>query len=111
MRSPGTTARMANSSGPDEPPVLLRRDEHAAHIARRPAARVTPSLQRSSVEAYAPVLAEQQAQDAHRHHQAQLQREAARIASGPPQDGQVWLTVPTTALLMELLHWGATSSA
>lgn len=68
------------------------------HLESRQVARVTPALLRASVVAYAPVLAEQRAQAERKRRE--IQRRQAAV--GPPCDGQVWLTVATAALLMEM---------
>jgi excisionase family DNA binding protein len=56
-------------------------------------------LCRTSIEAYAPVFAEQRAEA--RRHQAEVQRARAE-RSGGPADGDVWLNVETTALVLGL---------
>ena len=65
-------------------------------IEKRSAATRVPSLARASVEEYAA-----------RHRQAvarRRQKEAQHtpVATGPPEDGQVWLDVTTTALVLGL---------
>jgi excisionase family DNA binding protein len=61
--------------------------------------RTTPSVCRTSAEAYAAVFAEQRAEA--QRHQAEVQRARAE-RSGGPADGDVWLSVETTALVLGL---------
>jgi excisionase family DNA binding protein len=69
------------------------------HLEQRPAHRTTPSLCRTSVEAYAPVFAEQRAEA--RRHKAELQQARTERSHGPA-DGDVWLSVETSALVLGL---------
>jgi excisionase family DNA binding protein len=78
--------------------VVLRLLEEG-HLEQRPAHRTLASVSRASVEAHAPVFAEQRA--AAQRHKAELQNARAERSQGPA-DGDVWLKVETTALLLEL---------
>ena len=69
------------------------------HLEQRPVHRTRPSLSRASVEAYAPVYAEHKAEAQRR--KSELQQARAEPSQGPV-DGDVWLNVETTALLLQL---------
>lgn len=73
-------------------------------IVQRPGHRGQASISRESAEAAALVLA-------HRRDQAnakRMEREALRDRSSPPDNGTVWLSVSTTALLLGLSESGTT---
>lgn len=78
---------------------LIPRLVEDGHLEKRPGHRTTASMSRASVEAYAPVFAQERA-DAQRR-QAELEQ-ALSVRTRGPADGDVWLDVGTTALMLAL---------
>lgn len=78
------------------PSTIHRAVAHGAIMARQVSAPARPSLSRTSVQEFAADLA------LRRQHTAQARADAEdrRPASGPPDDGDVWLDAGTTALVL-----------
>ena len=77
------------------------------HLEQRPVHRTTASVARASVEAYAPVFAQQRAEEQAEAERLQAELEHARaLRSTGPADGDVWLDVGTAAVLLELSKSG-----
>lgn len=84
--------------------LLISRLVDEGLIVQRPGHRGQPSISRESAEAAARVLAQRRKQvTEHRR-----QREALRGRNKPPDNGTVWLSVKTTALLLGLSESGTT---
>jgi len=73
-------------------------------IVQRPGHRSQPSISRETAEAAAQVLAQRREQI----HAQRKKREALRGRNRPPDNGTVWLSVKTTALLLGLSESGTT---
>ena len=84
--------------------LLIARLADEGLIEQRPGHRGQPSISRESAEAAAQVLAQRREQI----HAKRKAREALRGRNRPPDNGTVWLSVKTTALLLGLSESGTT---
>jgi len=83
---------------------LIARLAEEGLIVQRPGPRGQPSISRESAEAAAQVLAERRERIAAEGQES----EALRNRNRPPDNGTVWLSVKTTALLLGLSESGTT---
>jgi excisionase family DNA binding protein len=84
--------------------LLIARLAEEGLIVQRPGPRGQPSISRESAEAAAQVLAERRERIAAEGQES----EALRNRNRPPDNGTVWLSVKTTALLLGLSESGTT---